>query len=216
MTKLSLSRYRLTTIFLLLSLLLAACGANEPYHETFDTQGSWETGNVLGASSRINNGFYEFTVEEPIGIFWATAGTNQGDGIYELEATQVAGPLDNGYGLLFRSSLDPNNGAFYLFKISGDGHAWMGYCSLGCSENETPLVGQGWVETSAIKQGLNETNILRVTAEGSNFVFAVNGIEVGRVSDPTLTKGDIGLLVQTLGEGGVRIHFDNAKVLPLN
>jgi hypothetical protein len=44
--------------------------------------------------------------------------------------------------------------------------------------------------------------------------FFVNGVEVGRTSDSRLTEGDIAVMVETLGERGVRVVFDNFKVTP--
>jgi hypothetical protein len=44
--------------------------------------------------------------------------------------------------------------------------------------------------------------------------FYVNGIEVGRTSDGRLAEGDIAVAVETLGEPGVRVAFDNFKVTP--
>jgi hypothetical protein len=131
-----------------------------------------------------------------------------------VEATQLEGPLDNGYGMVFRANPDTDD--FYLFEVSGDGFVWIGRCSAGCEGEVVPLVGDGWVESSAVRTGLNQTNTLRAQAEGGNLIFSVNGQEVGRVSDTTLSEGDIGLLVETLGEGGVRIGFDNFTVTPLD
>jgi hypothetical protein len=45
--------------------------------------------------------------------------------------------------------------------------------------------------------------------------FMLNDVEVGRASDERLTEGEIGLLVETLGQGGVEVWFDNFQVLPL-
>lgn len=62
---------------------------------------------------------------------------------------------------------------------------------------------------------MNVTNKLRVQAEAGNLIFFVNDQEVGRVTDNTFTSGDVGIFVQTLGGGGVRVLFDNLSVKPL-
>jgi len=46
-------------------------------------------------------------------------------------------------------------------------------------------------------------------------IFYVNDQEVGRVTDNTFSSGDVGVLVQTLGGGGVRVLFDNLSINPL-
>ena len=46
-------------------------------------------------------------------------------------------------------------------------------------------------------------------------IFYVNDQEVGRVTDDTFSRGDIGLMVRTLGAGGVHVQFDNYSVTPI-
>jgi len=201
-------------ILVLLLLLLAACTSlGGPYEETFDDAGNWGTGEDLEARGEVTGGRYEFLVKADLGLFWATAGEQRGDGVYQLEATQLEGPLDNGYGLMFRVDSDANS--FYLFEVSGDGYVWIGVCQNSCEE-EQPLVGDGWVASEAVNQGLNATNVLRVRAEDGNMIFFVNDQEVGRVTDNTLRQGDIGIMVETLGQGGVLVVFDNFTVTPLS
>jgi hypothetical protein len=199
---------------LMLSLVGLACniGGNRPYHETFDSRGTWGTGSDADAEGGVANGRYELLVKADQGIFWSTADQNFDDGVYEVEATQLEGTLDNGYGMMFRINNDTDS--FYLLEVSGDGFIWIGRCADGCSEVESFAQG-GWFESEAVNQGHNATNHLRVRAEGANMIFYVNDQEVGRVTDTTLRRGDIGIFVETLGEGGVRVAFGNFKVTPL-
>jgi len=207
-------RHRILALLLLLLLFTAACTSFAgPYEETFDDEGSWGTGEDLEARGEVSGGRYEFLVKAELGLFWATAGEQRADGIYQVEATQLDGPLDNGYGMMFR--VDPDSNSFYLFEVSGDGYVWIGVCENSC-EDEEPLTGDGWVASDAVRQGLNATNVLRVRAEGGNMIFFVNDQEVGRVTDNTLGQGDIGIMVETLGQGDVLVAFDNFTVTPLS
>ncbi len=131
-----------------------------------------------------------------------------------MEATQVDGPLNNGYGMLFR--VDDDSDSFYAFEVSGDGYIWIGWCSDLCRGDALALVGGDWFQSGAVNQGLQETNRLRVVAEGTRMTFFVNGVEVGRTSDSRLAEGDVAVAVETLGEPGVRVVFDNFKVTPKN
>lgn len=203
-------------LVLCLAFLVAGCDliAPQTYDESFDREGSWGTGSDLNVEGRVTGGAYNFLVKRDIGVFWATAGQKRGDGIYEVEATQVDGPLDNGYGMVLR--FDADTESFILFEVSGDGFFQVLRCSDGCSEDYVPLVSTGWVRSEAVKEGLNRTNVLRVRAEGGNMIFFVNGERVGQASDPTLRSGDFGLVVETLGQGDVLVEFDNFKVLPLD
>ena len=198
-----------------LVLLLAIAGCNTlggPYEETFDEAGSWGTGSDVEKEGRVQDGRYEFLVKSEFGLFWTTAGEEFGDGVYQVEATQLEGPLDNGYGMLFRVGDDAN--AFYLFEVSADGFVWIGRCQDGCSE-EAVLIEDGWFASEAVNEGLSVTNVLRVRAEQANLIFYVNDQEVGRVTDDSFQSGDIGLAVETLGEAGVLVAFDNFTVSPL-
>lgn len=202
-----------TAVFLLLLLTLAACGgADTAYEEPFNEQGTWPVENNQYATGRVFEGAYELEVKASDGLFWATNGRASGDGVYQVEATQIAGPLDNGYGILFMS--DPAEGNFYLFEISGDGYVQIARCRSSCETEFEVLVGTFWEESAAILQGLNQTNILRVTAAAGNLTFEVNGQIVGRAYDVTFTRGEVGVLVETLGESGVKVRFDNLRFTP--
>ncbi len=196
-------------------VLLAGCadgGASGlPFVETFDEPGAWGTGEDAYSVGAVTDGVYDFLVIENDITRWASAGKNFANGIYEVEATPVEGPLDNGYGLLFRA--DAEAGDFYLFKVSADGFVWIGRYRDGAEE--VPIIGDHWFESPAVLTGLNVTNVLRVQAEAGNMIFYVNDQEVGRVTDNTFSSGDVGVLVQTLGGGGVRVHFDNLSINPL-
>ena len=112
---------------LLLLLLAAGCrgaATGLPWEETFDDAGAWSSGEDAYSRGSVVDGAYVFEVLQNDVSRWAAAGQNFGDGIYELEATQIDGPLDNGYGLRFRAN--PETGDLYLFKISGDGYIWIG------------------------------------------------------------------------------------------
>ena len=193
--------------------VLSRCGQDPSFIETFDEAGDWRTGTDTFSEGEIMGGVYDFLVKAEDTVRWTSAGLNFTDGVYEVEATQIDGPIDNGYGMLFR--VDDDRSDFYLFMISGDGFAWIGRYRNGGDEEIEPLVNDWWFESSAIKQGLNETNTLRVNAEGGNMIFYINDREVGRVTDNAFNSGDIGLLVRTLGQGNVRVQFDNFSVTPL-
>ena len=214
-TAIHLRPLRRGLVLLAALLLLTACrgGATGlPWEETFDDAGGWSSGEDAYSRGAVVDGGYVFEVLQNDVSRWAAAGQTFSDGIYEVEATQTDGPLDNGYGLLFRAN--PAAGDFYLFKISGDGYVWIGRYRDGAEE--TTLIGNHWFESAAVQGGLNVANRLTVRAEAGNMIFYVNGQEVGRVTDNTFTAGDVGLLVQTLGGAPVTVRFDNLSVRPLD
>lgn len=197
----------------LIMLALTACGSQQPYLETFDSPGDWRTGDDIDVEGDVQDGVFDLLVKADDLLIWTTAGKEFSDGVYEVEATQIDGPLDNGYGMLFRVNDETDD--FYLFEISGDGFVWIGRYLNGGDDEITPIVSNSWFDSAAVSTGLNATNTLKVEAERANLIFYVNDQEVGRVTDNTFSKGDIGLMVRTLGAGGVHIQFDNFSVDPI-
>ncbi len=207
---------KITTFFLLLTTLaaiLAACGGAASYEETFDAPGDWRVESSSDVTGEVRDGVFDFMVTADELTSWTTARQNFSDGIFSVEATQVDGPDNNAYGLLFR--LDDENDDFYAFQISGDGFVWIGRYRNGGAEETEPIVNDWWFESPVINQG-SATNKLSVQAEGQNLIFFINDQEVGRVTDDAFSSGDIGLMVRTLGVGGVHIQFDNVMVSPLS
>jgi hypothetical protein len=205
---------RAALVALLWVLAAAACvgPGSGPYEATFDRPGRWGTGNSDEAEGRVDGGVYDLLVKTGYGLYMATAGESFGQGVYEVQATQLDGPLNNGYGMVLRVDNDAND--FYAFEVSGDGYVWIGFCRAYCKDEAVALVGGDWFRSDAVTPGLYATNRLRVVAEGALMTFYVNDVRVGRTSNDRLTAGDIGVMVETLGEGGVRVAFDDFKVTP--
>jgi len=186
--------------------------STEPYHEMFDSIGTWTSGEDVGAVGNIVDGVYDLLVEESGGIFWVTAGLSFEDGQYVVEATPLEGALDNGYGMLFR--VDGEDNSFYVFKVSSDGFVFIGRCYDSCLDQQV-IVDQDWFSSAAVRQGFNVTNTLRAVVRGQDMIFFINDQEVGRASNDELRKGDIGLMAETFTPGGLRVAFDNFSVTPL-
>lgn len=182
------------------------------YEESFDEAGNWGTGTSVDVEGQVVEGVYEMLVKSNHGIYLATAGERFEDGTYTLDATQIGGPLNNGYGMLF--FVDEESESFYAFEVSGDGYIWIGYCTELCESEADAMVGRNWFRSPAVKTGLHETNKLKVITDGGRMTFLVNGLEVGRAVDDRLTEGDVAVMVETLGEPGVRVVFDNFAYTP--
>jgi hypothetical protein len=184
---------------------------SDPYLETFETAGDWTAGEGASSIGEVVDGVYEMSSDFSGDSFWAIGGRNFGDGVYQVEATPIEGAEDNGYGLLFR--VDPASESFYVFKVSSDGYVFAGLCADSCLEQQA-LVERDWFGSPAVVQGFGVTNVLRVEAAGPNLVFFVNDVEVGQVSDESLSSGDIGLWTETFTPGGLKVAFDNFSVTP--
>lgn len=190
------------------------------YHATFDKQGGWYTGEIAdpgdeslaGAVIEIKDGVLDVQAFSPETMFWVTPEVDYGSGVYEVEATVVEGAGKNGAGMLFH--VDSTTDSFYVFEFTAEGYVWLGYCNGGCSEAQ-PFVAEGWVQSSAVNQGLGATNTLRVIADGPELTFILNGQVVGQTNDSQLASGDVGVFVENFSDGDSRVQFDNFKFNPI-
>jgi hypothetical protein len=126
-----------------------------------------------------------------------------GDGVTTVSVKQITGPVTHAYGLVFRR---PSSGNYYAFEIDSNGK-WLFDKIVG---GKTTTIDD-FTENAAILKGLNQENTLSVTAQGSHFVFSVNGTQVGTADDTTFTTGETGLL----GNDGIEVVFTNLIISKL-
>ncbi len=202
-------RWQHVALMLWAVLMLAACGAveKEPWTDTFDDEERWELSSDAVAEVTMTEGQLQIHILLPGQVAWASAGRSFGDARVAVDATQVAGPMDNEYGVLLRMQEDE---AFYAFSISGDGYVRV----ARYQDEEWTVLGSDWTPSEAVHQG-EATNHLEIEARGANFTFSVNGEQVAQVEDDALRRGDVGLYAGAFGEGGVVIAFDDLTVTPL-
>jgi hypothetical protein len=215
-------------LFCLLSLVILSCmpislaQLSQPdaingkllYDDNFSTSKNSIFSSYSDANSNIlfENGKVRFTVRKP--SYWIKcSGGNVSDNIIlETEATQVSGPNDNAYGVIFRNKELRN---YYIFMISGDGYYYINkvmnktYGPIKYYHNWSPIL---WKKSNAIQTG-NATNLIRVSCNGDKFSFYVNNVKVDEFIDDSLPTGNIGLIAGTNEAlGTVIIDFDNLKV----
>ncbi len=191
---------------LLLALLLGGCGRGNglPWEEAFSAPGAWKLESDAAARVTVEGGVLRISVVAPNQLAWASAGKDLRDFHLTVEASQVAGPNDNEYGVLVRMQ-DPRN--FYAFSVSGDGYFLVSRFVDGVRQ---PL-GADWTPSDAIRTGVG-TNVLEVIVQGNRLTFIVNGQQLAQVEDDRFSHGDIGLYAGSFYEGGVEVHFDNLRV----
>ncbi len=197
-------------ILLLTLTLAAACSASpsaEPWQTSFDDQAGWRLGSDAVADVTIEDGRLHIRIRQPGQVAWAATEMTWADLRLEVDATQVAGPHDNEFGVLLRMTGDER---FYAFSVSGDGYVR----AARYAEGTWTLIGPDWTPSEAVNQG-EATNHLEVVAEGAAFEFKVNGVSVLQVEDATLTRGSVGLYAGAFGEGGVEVAFDDIQITPL-
>lgn len=182
------------------------------FTETFDSLGGWASEASKEVSGNVTDGVYIFNLIEPDSFYWSTADRLVGSGTYEISATAVSGPLNNGFGMMI--NVDNNTDSFIALEISSDGYASVYTCENAC-ETYTPIVSDGWFETPAVRQELNNTNILKIKAASfGTSEFYVNDQLIGQADMQDLILGDIAVFVESFEEGNVVVHFDNFKFTP--
>jgi hypothetical protein len=185
---------------------LAARPGDVLYRDDFsDSSGNWPTHSLPEGAFGYADGTYAIHVISSNYQLWAVSGQMYRDAVVEVDATRLAGPLVNLFGLVCRYQDGKN---FYFFIISSDGYFGLGKMKNGVSS----LLGQGMMAYSRdIVQG-GGTNHLAFTCIGDALGGAVNGQVVALTRDSDFATGDAGLLAGSFDEGGVQVSFDNFLV----
>ena len=129
-----------------------------------------------------------------------------GDLALEVDVIQRSGPADSSYGVLFRMQ---DGQQFYRFDITGNG---LYVIERRSSDGTWTRLVPDWTPTTALNQGLNVVNRLKVIAAGSELTFYANDVLLTQLSDPTFSSGAIALDAGTFGGGNLQVSFDNVAV----
>ena len=178
------------------------------YQEDFqDPDSGWDVYNYGDTLALYQDGEYRLGVFRADYVTWGNPDPALAlrDLEIEVDARAVEGPLDNNLGILIRYQDDNEN--FYWFQISSDG-----MFAVDRLAGDEWVALASWQESTAIRQGLDATNRLKVISSGDEFRFYVNDTWLGTVTDADLDSGSIGLAVGTFDEPGVVVHFDNLRV----
>jgi hypothetical protein len=102
--------------------------------------------------------------------------------------------------LVARADLAMNN--LYYFIISGDGSFSIGKLVVG-----KLIVITSWTHSTAITTP--GTNRLGILARGANLEFFINGQSVKRLTDTSMTSGNVGVSVE---HDGLEVSFSQVRV----
>ena len=204
-------------LFFLLVILLTACQSSriigmaaQPGEKLFwddfsDASGNWPQGSSANGSLGIADGAYRIKVLSTHYEVLATHGDLFQDAQVEADATRLAGPVQNMFGLVCRSS-NPDN--FTFFVISSDGYYALGKVKNG----KTALLGQEMMaQNSAVPLGDGPVH-LRFNCSGEMLTGYVNGQVIATSKDTDLAPGKVGLVAGSLDTAGVEVGFDNFSV----
>jgi len=155
----------------------------------------------------VENGAFTMHVKTPKYVGWTECTKVEfSDVVVEVDATQVDGPNNNIYGILFRYGLEDDE--FYVFAVNGDGFYTL---VIDGAQHTEPDIIIDWTEASVINKG-QQTNRLKIVAVGGDIEYYVNDQLLGTAQDDRLTTGTVGFFVGSIEEGGVRVSYDNLKI----
>lgn len=121
----------------------------------------------------------------------------------EVDATKVAGPDNNDFGILCRYQ-DNNN--VYQFVVSSDGY--IGILKLVDGSMQS-IAAETLIESPIVHEG-NAQNHIRADCIGDLLTLYVNGQQVATAQDTTfINSGAVGVFAGTYDTPGTDIHFDN-------
>ena len=122
------------------------------------------------------------------------------DAVIVVDVKLISGPLNVGYGVVFRSD---TNHSEYGFLISSDGH-WTAYKLV--NNQLTNIID--WEATSQVHQKIGSHNLLTVYFKGNHMNYFVNGTLVGQADNDAFSSGTIGLTASA----GQNVVFANFSV----
>ena len=169
----------------------------------------WTIFDNNGLTTEIGDGNLLITTSQSGMIAWTNVNRDFTNVIIDVEARQIAGPNNNGYGVICRYRDDEN---FYVFLVSGDGFYAIGKYESGVSQIQYLTPNNEWAYSDIVNQGV-ALNEIRAACVGNELTLSVNGIPVYTANDNSHTSGDIGIGASTLEPGTTQIRFDNFRVV---
>lgn len=165
-------------------------------------RGNWKTGRTSAGTVAIADGKMTITVTSGGYTVGTTRkGANASDFVIDVDTAQ--GPKGEMLGIITRVSDNPDGTSnFYAFTIMQQ--AYMAYVRQG--SRTSTLAGPN--ASSAIKTAPGAVNRLRLSAEGGDLTFYINGTRVARAHDETLSEGSYGFIISAQN-AGASASFDN-------
>ena len=166
----------------------------------------WAEGrDNTGDNCQFTGGAYHVSESSTSGGYYCGAFPDFSNFAFEVQMTIIKGDLA---GIGFR--LDNTHNTSYAFYVGQDGTYEL-YRAQGTTILQI-LVQPA--SSSAVHQGLGQTNVIAVVAKGSTITLYVNRQQIASVTDSTYSHGQIGLVAAAYSTGGhpTEVVYSNAKV----
>ncbi|HLX41521.1 MAG TPA: protein kinase [Ktedonobacteraceae bacterium] len=165
-----------------------------------------EASNTSGGSCGFTGGAYHANAPDTaVFIACIASATDFSNFAYEVQMTILKGDIG---GLVIRA--DSLNDKYYVIGYSSTGY----YDAAICFPGFTCQGVVAYAFSSAIKQGLNQINIIAVVATGSIITLYVNHKKITAFNDSTYDHGQIGVIASGFATNGhpTEVAYNNAKV----
>ena len=164
----------------------------------------WDNGSSTNRSCLFTNGTYHVSSLTPyaLGLCASNAASDFNNIGYQVDMTILHG--DEG-GLVFRlTTPSPTQILTYIFSVNRKGtyNLWV------ANGHYSTLL---YRSSSAIKTGLNQSNLLCIIAQGKHIALYINKHYVASVIDTSATTGAIGLFARSLSDT-TDVAFSNLKL----
>jgi len=167
----------------------------------------WEEGTTTpGDTCAFKDGAYHVIKSDINQFQYCTADPSFSNFIFEVQMKIINGGSG---GVIFRDNSSNND--FYVFEVGQYGNYQLFFCT-----------DSQWYFTKlnstspAIKQGLNQTNLIAVIAQGNSIGLFVNHQLIDSVDDSTSSSGQISLIASnSSNSNSTEVVYSNAKVWSL-
>ncbi len=171
----------------------------------------WKPGyQATGTNCSFTNGVFHVIEPNPHRFYYCVANkTNFSNFIFQVQMTILRG---NAGGIIFRD-IGPENNYFrlYYFGIGQNGTYNLQRFVHDPAHSSNQLVNG---QSTFIKTGSGQTNLITVVARGNNIDLYVNQRYIASVTDSTYAQGEIGLAAEDQGDP-TEVAFSNAQVYTL-
>lgn len=157
-----------------------------------------------GGQCQFINGAYVISQSHPNGNFVCNDDTSQ----YSNLAIEVQMTINQGDcgGITLRGNSDHTN--MYFFRICQNGSYSFAKYTTNSASNAI-LLNSG--NSSVIKGGAGQLNVIAIVANGSNFDLYANRQKIDSVSDGTYNQGSIGLFADA-PDNATKVTYQNVRV----
>jgi hypothetical protein len=150
------------------------------------------------------DGVLQISVKPGIEWYSPYKALSEQDLVISVQARQLAGPPKSEMGIICRWQ-DKDNYVVAALRLDGKVSLWRK--AAGTDER-----WQDWTSMAAPLSTELEWHTLRLTCQGSQILFAVDGTQVATAEDPAPGSGSLALMAGLLQPGELTVAFDGLEV----